>query len=129
MKEKRCLISIETEESKALRAMREFRGVSVRKLSEKLKLSHSAVHQFETGRANIPDEYIQRFLSVLSFSKRDWDLFLNEKHEFDELKQKCLSLVHEMEPSHFKKIYQLLLDFKQAKGLNLICLILINSLL
>ncbi len=128
MKEKRCLISIETNESMALKAMREFRGVSVRKLSEKLKLSHSAVHQFETGRANIPDEYIQRFLSVLSFSKRDWNLFLSERHELDGIKQKCLCLVHEMEPSHFKKIYQLLLEFKQSKGLNLISLILINCL-
>ena len=41
MKEKRCLISIETKEAKALKAMREFRGVSVRSLSEKLRMSHN----------------------------------------------------------------------------------------
>lgn len=128
MKEKRCLISIETKEAKALKAMREFRGVSVRRLSEKLNMSHSAVHQLETGRANIQDEYIQRFIAALNYTSRDWSIFLCETHELDELKQKCLTLVHEMQPYQFKKIYQLLLEFKQANGLNLVTLILINSL-
>lgn len=127
MKGKRCYISIETKESKALKAMREFRGVSVRKLSEKLQMSHSAVHQLESGRANIQDEYIQKFLAALGFTRSDLNLFLSEKHEFDELKQKCLCLVHEMEPAHFKKIYQLLQDFKKVGGgLALVCLILIK---
>jgi transcriptional regulator with XRE-family HTH domain len=108
MNVKRCKKIIETKESKALLAMRNYRGVSIRDLSRRLKKSHTAVHQYETGRAEINGEYINLFLKELNYSKEDWNLFLKENDEVEELRIKCLELVHGIEASRLDGIYRVL---------------------
>lgn len=69
---KRTKIIIKTKEAEALRRLREMRGLSVRKAADLLGISHTMVNHLEIGRANISEEYIEKFLKALNLSHEDW---------------------------------------------------------
>lgn len=73
---KRTKIVIKTKEAEALKRLREFRGISVRKLADLMGKSHTMVNHLELGRANINQEYIHSFLKHLSFTQEDWENFM-----------------------------------------------------
>ena len=67
------IISI-TKESEALKKLRELSGLSVRKLADKLNVSHTLVSHLELGRANVNESYVEKFLKTLKFSFEDWEI-------------------------------------------------------
>lgn len=109
MTTKRCLQVKETKESKALKAMREFRGKSVRELATVLEISHASVHQFETGRADITDEYRNRFLTCLGFTQTEWGMFLEDEQNIEAIRSRCLRLLHEINPAKLNRVYDFIL--------------------
>lgn len=70
-----------TRESKALKRMREMKGLSVRKLAELLNVSHTLVSHLELGRANILEAYVDKFLSALGCSWEEWRTVLDGRRE------------------------------------------------
>lgn len=109
MTTKRCLQIKETKESKALKAMREFRGKSVRELATVLGISHASVHQFESGRADITDEYRNRFLTNLGFTQDEWGMFLEDEQNIEAIRGRCQRFLHDSCPLKLKKIYNYIL--------------------
>lgn len=114
MTTKRCLQVKETKESKALKAMREFRGKSVRELATVLGISHASVHQFETGRADITDEYRNRFLTCLGFNQEEWEMFLEDEQNIEAIRGRCLRLLHEINPAKLSMVYDFIIRTSMA---------------
>lgn len=108
---KRNQIVITTPESKALKAMRERKGLSLRKLAEWLNISSTRVHQFELGKENISESYIKSFLKVTSISVEEWNNELGSPSELYRLRKKCLDKVNEIEESKLELVYGLLSNF------------------
>ena len=87
-----------TRESKALKRMREMKGLSVRKLAELLNVSHTLVSHLERGRANISEAYIEKFLTALCCSWEEWRIALSGEKKTqtlakDKLNQDCLKKI------------------------------------
>lgn len=70
---KRNQIIKETAESLALKELRNHSGLSARKLAEQMKVSHTRVYQMESGREDITEEYIEKFLEAVQVSRVDWN--------------------------------------------------------
>lgn len=97
-----------SKEAIALKRMREFRNLSVRKLGDLLSVSFTTVSHMENGRAEIHSEYLNSFLRTLEFGIEDWECFVRGKFKDDSLRQRCLDLVKEIEPSKLEKIFAIL---------------------
>ncbi|MFP5491417.1 MAG: helix-turn-helix domain-containing protein [Bacteriovoracia bacterium] len=105
MKKRRADYVLETSETKALRAMREYRGISVRELGDLLKKSHTSIHSLENGKANVEASYVDAFLAALNFTRRDWETFKKAGEKIDELRHDCLRLLYEAHPERISAIH------------------------
>lgn len=95
-------------ESLTLKEMRENSGLSIRKLADLMDLSFSRVHQMESGRENINEEYVQKFLKVTNHSWHEWTKRTDEGKFRDDLRMKCHETLDAIEPSKLNIIYELL---------------------
>ena len=59
-----------TKEAELLKKLRIDADLSLRKLADMMNLSFTRVHQMESGREDISDEYIDLFLMHLKISKK-----------------------------------------------------------
>ena len=114
LKTKRSKIVIETEESRALRAMREFRQWSVRDVGDAMSVSHSLVYQYESGRADVTNSYVETFLNALSFSKYDWEMFKNKGESLEKIRLSCFEIIYGMTPENIIKLKNFLDGFKSV---------------
>lgn len=62
-------------ESAALKEMREKKGHSLRKLADLMDLSFMRVHQMESGRENVNEEYVRKFLKATDHSWEEWNIY------------------------------------------------------
>lgn len=97
-----------SKEAIALKRMREFRNLSVRKLGERLGVSFTTVSHMENGRAEIHSAYLNSFLKELNFTDQDFKSFLKVKLKDENIRLKCFKLIENIEPSKLEKIYSLL---------------------
>jgi len=100
-----------TKESEALKKLRINSGKSLRKLADLMNLSFVRVHQMESGRDNVTDDYIEKFLGALKLNWDDWDNQFSGKDELHTLRRKCHDRLDEIEPSKLELIYGLLAQF------------------
>jgi transcriptional regulator with XRE-family HTH domain len=105
---KRNQIIKETKESKALKALRIKADLGIRKLAQKMNYSHTRVHQFETGRENINEAYIQIFLEATGFSRDQWQKEAGYAGEFSNLRDQCHDLLQQVNYNKLELIYNLL---------------------
>ena len=105
MKKRRASFIKETPEMLALKAMREYRGLSIRTLAGQLKRSHTAIHLLEIGKADITPTYVELFLEALKFSRNDWETFKQAGRRIDELRHDCLRLLYETHPERISAIH------------------------
>lgn len=97
-----------SKEAIALKRMREFRNLSVRKLGDLLGVSFTTVSHMENGRAEIHPTYLVSFLEVLKFSDEDFKSFTKEKRIDENLRLKCFKTIENVEHSKLEKIYAVL---------------------
>lgn len=103
---------IETAQSRALKALRLERGVSIRKLAEQVGLSPMRVQQLESGRGNIQASYIDQFCEVLSVTDKEWEEFLTSLvDEKVELRRQCRELVELVQEEQLRILYELIRKF------------------
>jgi transcriptional regulator with XRE-family HTH domain len=103
---------IETAQSRALKALRLERGVSIRKLAEQVGLSPMRVQQLESGRGNIQAAYIDQFCEVLSVTDKEWEEFLESLvDEKVELRRQCRELVELVQEEQLGILYELIRKF------------------
>lgn len=76
---KRNKLVIESPASKALMKLRNNAELSLRKLADRMDISFTRVHQLETGREEVGNEYITNFLRATGYSWDDWEDELNIK--------------------------------------------------
>ena len=95
-------------ESEALKALRQKDGLSLRKLADLMEISFTRVHQMESGRDNIPKEYIVKFLEALDLSWQDWIFQLEKRDKNYGLRDRCHELLDKLEPSKLEKAYELI---------------------
>lgn len=87
-----------TKEAKILKQIREKHGISLRKLSAKMEISFMRVHQMESGRDNIPDSYVSKFLKAIGLTYLDWEKELNPEKDCS-LREQCHVLIDNL-PIH-----------------------------
>ena len=95
-------------EAIALKKMREFKSLSVREVGDLLNISFTTVSHMENGRAVIHAGYLDNFLSVLEFSKEDFNCFVKGKFKDEGLRLKCFKLIENIEPSKLEKVIAIL---------------------
>lgn len=105
---KRNKIVLESPDSKALKKLREQSDLSIRKVADKMGISKSRVSQMESGRDNIPKEYIVKFLEALDLSWQDWIFQLEKRDKNYGLRDRCHELLDKLEPSKLGKAYELI---------------------
>ena len=99
---------IEGAKSKALKELRLKSGFGIRKLADRMNYSHSRVHQMESGRDKISQDYVERFLAATGFSREDWLCETGGKDSFHELRNKCHTALDQVDSSKLSLIYGLL---------------------
>ena len=95
-------------ESVTLKEMRENSGLSIRKLADLMDLSFSRVHQMESGRDDVKEEYVRKFLKATDHSWAEWLKKTDEGRFQDDLRIKCHEALDTIEPSKLQLIYGLL---------------------
>jgi transcriptional regulator with XRE-family HTH domain len=96
-------------ESEALTLRRKQNDISIRKLGELMDLSSSRVHQMESVREKIGEEYILKFLESLKVFRDDWGNYVSLEDKSEELIDKCIFLINKLDEAKMKKTYELLL--------------------
>lgn len=105
---KRNKIVVMSPEAEALKKLRIKSDLSLRKLADKMNLSFTRVHQMESGRENVSEEYIGKFLDVLDLNWDDWNSYFGEEDELSDLRRKCHQILDTIEPSKLELIYGLI---------------------
>ena len=99
--------------SLALKELRELHELSIRKLAQRLNLSPTRVHQMESGKEKVSDDYIRLFLNSIDFSLAEWKSFLNEAvHRNKDFRNKCHELIKHLAEDELPNLYELLLLLK-----------------
>lgn len=107
MSKRNKIIKVSTE-SAVLKDMREKKTLSLRKLADLMDLSFMRVHQMESGRENVSEEYVRKFLKATGYSWEDWNKRTAKKRPQDDLRIKCHEALDSIEPSKLHLIYGLL---------------------
>jgi len=105
---KRSRYKKETQESKALKLLREKKGLSQREAARMIGVPQTVVSHAENGRAYVRDEYVEGFLSSLSYKWEDWDLYVKKSVSDDEIRDKCKDLLNKIKDDRLKLIFELL---------------------
>lgn len=105
---KRNQVIVMSPEAEALKKLRLKSELSLRKLSEKLNMSFTRVHQMESGRENISEAYLEKFLKALGLNWDDWNSCFEKKDKYSDLRRKCHEILDAIEPSKLELIHELI---------------------
>lgn len=95
-------------ESIALMEMRKKANLSIRKLADEMNISFSRVHQMESGKDDVNESYLKRFLEATGFSLEDWQHETGGRDLLSELRSKCHEALDQIDKSKLQLIYSLL---------------------
>jgi len=121
---KRIKYIINSPESLALKKLREKSGLSLRKLADLMDVSFTRVHQLESGRDEVTNGYIEKFLSVTGLNQDDWVFAVSgspkrkvtfrdvpknvNHHEIEDIRIQCLKIISKLHPNKLKLALELL---------------------
>ncbi|MBL6989924.1 MAG: helix-turn-helix domain-containing protein [Bacteriovoracaceae bacterium] len=108
---KRSRIKKVTKESKALKAMREAKGLSQRTAANLVGVPSTTINHTENGRAYIKEEYVRKFINGLGYSWTDWNNYLEGKEIQTDLRSACITIIENMDKQKLGVIYNLLTNF------------------
>jgi transcriptional regulator with XRE-family HTH domain len=109
---KRSYQKIKTPKTKALKRMRNSKGVSLRKLAKAMNIHESSVSDRENGRVEfISDEYIRSFVHTLGYEMADWSDFINGKTTIYDIRSECINIIEKLENDKLQAIYGMLRNF------------------
>lgn len=104
---KRDRVVVMSPEAEALKNLRKKGDLSLRKLADLMEISFTRVHQMESGKENIPKEYIVKLLVALDISWQDWIFQLEKRDKNYGPRDRCHELLDKLEPSKLEKAYEL----------------------
>lgn len=102
---------IVTKEARALKKLRVESGLSLRKLADMMELSFTRVHQMESGREDISEEYLDSFLNMIGITKSTWDKEFGKSNLNNDILDECLSIIKKMDKRNLEVILSLLRKF------------------
>ena len=111
---KRSRLKIESKESKALKKLRLFLGLSQREMARRLNVNPTLVNHTENGRAYISPDYITHFLNSLSISKNDWNELLNGKDKNLSKRDECKKIIDELSIEKLDVVCNFLVSFRDS---------------
>ncbi len=100
-----------TKEAKALKRMRVESNLSLRKLGDRMNLSFTRIHQMESGREDISQEYIDLFLEAIGKNRCVWKKYLGSPPPVLSLREKCQRVLENVEDDKLEIIYGILSSF------------------
>ena len=116
MKIKRHLYVQHNEESVALKKARMLRDLSVRDVGDLMGISHVRIHQMESGRGNITEEFVEQFLRAVDLSFDDWRVLLEDKSDqTDLLRQLCVERLDRLDQWQLKEAYKFISNLPCAE--------------
>jgi transcriptional regulator with XRE-family HTH domain len=95
-------------QSKALLALRQKSGLGIRKLADRMNYSHTRVHQMESGRDEISEDYVRLFLKATGFTWEDWLIETKGGDSFNELRKRCHEALDAIDSNKLQLIYGVL---------------------
>ena len=93
MTRKRIKVKKITEESKALKKIREDLGLSQSQLAKRLNISKTSVNHYENGWSAISESYIESFLTKLDYSWHEWELKIKSNDHTTQLRVDCYEIL------------------------------------
>ncbi|MGE3610474.1 MAG: helix-turn-helix domain-containing protein [Bacteriovoracaceae bacterium] len=108
----RSTYKVITDEVKAIRALRERRGLSVNKAAPLIGTNKSTLTALENGRINLSKEWIEKILKAYKFNKEVFLVFKKEKSASkDDLLKEINELASRLNYEKLLTIRQLLISF------------------
>lgn len=108
---------IETPLTRALKNMRNAKGLSLIKTSRLLEVPESVINHHENGRTDhVSMEYIKHFVAKMGFTMEDWDDFLKGRTSVYDLRQECRDLISKLDREKLKAIHVMLVSFVGGKN-------------
>jgi len=108
---RRSGIKKETKESMALKKMRKATGLAQRKAALKIGVNQSMVNHCENGRAEISEDYLEKFLEGLNFSREDFEKYREGQESELDLRSKCKEMIDNLDQEKINILYNLLVNF------------------
>jgi transcriptional regulator with XRE-family HTH domain len=99
-------------ESIALKKLRIKSELSIRKLSDLMNLSRTRISQMESGRDEVSEQYVLKFLTALKLTLADFENQIGTKKSSSKLREICIELVSNLEPSRLEAVHELLIKLK-----------------
>ena len=93
---KKSRLKLESKESKALKKLRLYSGLSQRELARLMGVNSTLVNHTENGRAYINSSYVSHFLKSLGISQVDWSELLKGKDKNLSKRNECKKIIDEM---------------------------------
>ncbi len=100
-----------TKEAKLLKKLRIDSDLSLRKLADLMNLSFTRVHQMESGREDVTEEYIDLFLMHLKISRESWGTHFGKDCSKNSLRVKCYQLLESIDEDKLELVYGILSNF------------------
>jgi transcriptional regulator with XRE-family HTH domain len=101
-----------TDEVKAIRALREMRGLSVNKAAPLIGTNKSTLTALENGRINLSEEWVDTILKVYKYSREAYNNLKQDKlSSKDEVLKEISELASKLPYDKLLTIKQLLLNF------------------
>ena len=108
----RSTYKVITEDVKAIRALRERRGLSVNKAAPLIGTNKSTLTALENGRINLSDEWIDKILKAYRFNKEVFNgIKKNRPSSKDEIVKEITELASKLSFEKLVTIRQLLGNF------------------
>jgi transcriptional regulator with XRE-family HTH domain len=109
---KRQYYKIETDVTRALKRIRNSKGVSLRRLGKMMGTSEGCINDRENGRVDdISEEYISHLVVTLGYTMDDWCDFLSGNVTTFDLKNQCISILEKLDRDKLKSIHLFLENF------------------
>ena len=109
---RRQYYKVENETTRALKRIRNSKGVSLRRLGKMMEISESCINDRENGRVDdISYEYIEKLVVTLGYTMNDWSDFLNGNVTTFDLKNQCITILESLDRDKLKSIHSLLENF------------------
>ena len=111
--EPRSTYKVITDSVRAIRALRERRGLSVNKAAPLIKTNKSTLTALENGRINLSEEWIDKILKGYRFNRYDFKEMRDAKsNSKDEILNEINILLLNLKQDKLITIKQLLLNFQ-----------------
>ncbi|HLE12337.1 MAG TPA: helix-turn-helix transcriptional regulator [Bacteriovoracaceae bacterium] len=102
---------IVTPESKILKELRNQKGLSQRQLAKRMNISQTKVNHTESGRSNVTQNYITKFLAAIDSDRKVWAKMLGLGDMENDLRIQCKAFIDQMDIKRVRVLFDFISRF------------------